>query len=215
MKMVSLEQILQASPAAKLRASAFVQPLNTAMSKCGITTPQRQAAFLAQIFHESGSLAYVEENLNYREEVMMKVWPRRFPTLAAATPYARNPEKLANNVYANRMGNGDESSGDGWKYRGAGLIQLTGKDNQFAFAMEADVDLLNVGGYLRTTEGACASSAWFWQRSGASVYADKGDFDGVSDVVNTGRKTEKVGDSVGYADRLHLYNAFKRALGVA
>lgn len=212
--MITLQQIIQATPAAKLRAATYVAPLNAAMEKFGINTPLEQAAFLAQIFHESANLTAFEENLNYKAETLMRVWPKRFPTLESALPYARNPKKLANKVYANRMGNGDEASGDGYKFRGAGAIQLTGKDNQYACALELDIDLLTIGDYLRTIEGACMSAAWFWRRCGASKYAAKGDFDGVSDVINIGRKTEKEGDAIGYAHRLELYKAFKKALGV-
>jgi putative chitinase len=211
--MVTLQQIIQATPAAKLRAAQYIQPLNAAMDKYGINTPLRQAAFLSQCFHESGNLASVEEGLNYRAERLMVVWPSRFPTLAIAKQYAGDPVKLANRVYANRMGNGDEASGDGYRHIGAGLIQLTGKDNQFHYALEAQQDLLTIGQYLRTPEGACDSAAWFWQACNANKYADIPDFDGVCDVVNLGRKTGKVGDSVGYAHRLELYNAFKKSLG--
>lgn len=210
--MITLAQIISATPAAKLRAAQYVQHLNAAMGKYGINTPLRQAAFLAQIFHESGNLTAVEENLNYRAETLVRVWPSRF-NLTTAKEYAGNPVKLANKVYANRMGNGDEASGDGHKFRGAGLIQLTGKDNQYRYALQADVDLLAVGDYLRTPEGACDSAAWFWSECGANKYADKGDLDGVSDLINLGRKTEKVGDAIGYAHRLELYNAFKKAIG--
>jgi putative chitinase len=211
--MVTLQQIILATPAAKLRAAQFVQPLNDAMQKYGISTPLNQAAFLANVFHESGCLAKLEEGLNYSAQRLTEVWPTRFPNLTIAKEYAGNPEKLANRVYADRMGNGPESSGDGFAHRGAGLIQLTGKDNQFKYALEADVDLLTVGDYLRTTQGACDSAAWFWKVCGASAKATSGDFDGACDLVNIGRKTAKEGDAIGYADRLKLYQAFKTVLG--
>jgi putative chitinase len=211
--MLTLQQIIQATPAAKLRAAQYVPALNAAMVKYEINTPLEQAAFLAQIFHETGNLATVEEGLNYSAKRLTEVWPSRFPSLAVATPYANNPEKLANKVYANRMGNGDEASGDGFRHRGAGCIQLTGKHNQFRYALQADVDLLTVGDYLRTPEGATDSAAWFWRDCGASKYALIGNLDGVSDLINLGRKTEKVGDAIGYAHRLQLYIAFKKVLG--
>jgi putative chitinase len=211
--MITLQQIISATPVAKLRAAQFLPALNAAMDKYGINTPLRQAAFLAQCFHESGCLACVEENLNYRAETLMRVWPKRFPTLAIAQQYAGSPVKLANKVYADRMGNGPEASGDGYRFRGAGLIQLTGKQNQSQYALQARRDVLTIGEYLRTPEGACDSAAWFWQRCGATAKADLGDFDGVSDLINIGRKTDKEGDAVGYADRLRLYNAFKKVLG--
>ena len=212
--MITLQHIIQATPAAKLRAAQFVQPLNNAMQKYGITTPLNQAAFLANVFHETGDLSSMEEGLNYRAERLMVIWPSRFPNLTIAKEYAGNPAKLANKVYANRMGNGPESSGDGYEHRGSGAIQLTGKDNQYRYALEADKDLLTIGSYLRSTEGACDSAAWFWRLCGASVKADRGDFDGACDLVNIGKKTEKIGDSIGFAHRLNLYIAFKRVLGV-
>lgn len=212
--MISLEILLKAAPAAKLRAALFVAPLNKAMTQYGINTPLRQAAFLAQIMHESGCLASTAENLNYGAKGLMSTWPTRFPTLALAQAYERNPEKIANKVYANRMGNRDEASGDGWKHRGGGLIQLTGKDNHLSYALRANRDVLTVSEYIRTTEGACDVSGWFWSANSLNKLADVGDFDGVSDVINLGRKTAKVGDSIGYAHRLEMYNAFKKALGV-
>lgn len=212
--MVTLEQLLTAVPAAaKLRTAQFVGPLNSAMAEFGIDTPIRQAAFLAQVFHESGNLSAVDENLNYSAEALQRVWPNRFDA-GTALAYARKPEKIANKVYANRMGNGDEASGDGFKHRGAGLIQLTGKANQAACAAALGLSNDLVGAWLKTEEGASRSAGWFWKKCNANVYADKGDFDGVSDVVNLGRKTDKAGDAIGYAHRQSLYNAFKRVLGV-
>lgn len=212
--MITLQHIVSATPAAKLRASQFVQPLNDAMSKYKITSPLDQAAFLANVFHETGNLASLEEGLNYSAKRLTEVWPSRFPTLAVAQQYAGNPQKLANRVYADRMGNGPEASGDGWEHRGSGGIQLTGKDNQYKYALEADKDLLTIGEYLRGTEGACDSAAWFWSSVGCSAKASAGDFDGACDLVNIGKKTAKEGDSIGYAHRLKLYRAFKSELGV-
>lgn len=212
--MITLEQLLKACPATKLRAAQFIAPLNTAMAKWDITTPLRQAAFLSQVVHESGNLSCTEENLNYSAKGLMATWPTRFPTLTIAQAYERKPEKIANKVYALRMGNRDADSGDGWKYRGGGLIQLTGKDNQIAYALKADRDVLTVSEYIRTTEGSCDVSGWFWHANSLSKFADVGDFDGVSDVINLGRKTVKVGDSIGYAHRFEMYKAFKKALGI-
>jgi putative chitinase len=184
------------------------------MARWNINTPMRQAAFLAQVMHESGMLASVEENLNYSAKGLMETWPKRFTSLAIALAYERRPEKIANKVYANRMGNRDEASGDGWKHRGAGLIQLTGKDNHLTYAFQADKDALTIGEYMRSTEGACDVSGWFWSNNNLNKLADKDDLDGVSDIINLGRQTAKVGDAIGYAHRLEMYNAFKKALGV-
>lgn len=211
--MITLEQALKAVPTAqKLRVASFLPHLIAAMKEFEINTPLRQAAFLAQIFHESGNLDKVEEGLNYSAEGLMRTWPSRFDR-ATAERYARKPEMIANKVYANRMGNRDEASGDGWKHRGAGLIQLTGKDNQFACAMAIGIDPTVVTDWLKTEEGAARSAGWFWKTNNLNKWADKGDIDGVSDVINIGRKTEKVGDAIGYAHRKILYDAFKRVLG--
>ena len=212
--MLSLEQTLSAVPEAKkLRVGLFLPHLVAAMREFTINTPLRQSAFLAQVFHESGNLEAVTENLNYSAAGLQGTWPKRFDA-ATAAKYARNPEMIANKVYAGRMGNRDESSGDGWKHRGAGLIQLTGKDNQFACAMALDIDPTKITDYLRTEEGAARSAGYYWETNCLSKWADRGDIDGVSDVINIGRKTEKVGDAIGYAHRSKLYEAFKRILGV-
>lgn len=210
--MITLEQALKAVPtASKLRVALFLPYLNSAMKEFEIDTPLRQAAFLSQVFHESGSLSMVEEGLNYSAEALVRTWPTRFtPDVAAA--YHRQPEKIANKVYANRMGNRDEASGDGWKHRGAGLIQLTGKDNQFACAMALNVDPTIIAEWLKTEEGAARSAGYFWKVNNLNKWADKGDIDGVSDVVNMGRKTDKVGDSIGYSHRKALFEAFERVL---
>lgn len=212
--MITLEQVLKAVPAAKkLKVATFLPHLISAMAEFEINTPLRQAAFLAQIFHESGNLEHVDENLNYSAKGLQDTWASRFDA-AAAERYARKPEMIANKVYANRMGNRDEASGDGWKYRGAGLIQLTGKDNQFACAMAIGCDPTQIGDYLRTEEGACRSAGWYWSTNNLNKWADVRDIDGVSDVINIGRKTARVGDSIGYAHRKALFEAFERVLAV-
>lgn len=162
------------------------------------------AAFLAQIAHESGGFNFVQEGLNYSAQGLMKTWPRRFPTLASARPYARNPEKIANKVYANRMGNGPESSGDGFKFRGRGLIQLTGRDNYTRFARSIGRTLDQTVAYLETPEGAVASAAWFWDINKLNVYADKDDFVGLTRRIN--------GGTIGLADRKHHYDIALKAL---
>lgn len=211
--MISLEQVLKAVPTAKkLRVAKFLPYLISAMQEFEVNTPLRQAAFLAQVFHESGNLNSVDENLNYGAKGLMATWPSRFDA-ATAAKYERKPEMIANKVYANRMGNRDEASGDGWKHRGAGLIQLTGKDNQFACAMALGIDPTIVHEWLKTEEGAARSAGYFWKTNNLNKWADKGDIDGVSDVINLGRKTERVGDSIGFAHRKELYEAFKRVLG--
>ena len=139
---LTAEQIAKACGCRIERANKWHLPLNDAMAEYGITTPARQAAFLAQVAHESARLGVLEENLNYSAEGLVKVFPRHFPTLKAAALYARQPEKIASKVYANRLGNGDEESGEGWLYRGRGLIQITGADNYRACGTALGLDLI-------------------------------------------------------------------------
>ncbi|GGD00164.1 glycoside hydrolase family 19 protein [Undibacterium terreum] len=206
------QQLIAIMPLAGTRAALFLPTLVSAMAEFDIKSSARQAAFLAQIAHESGELARVEENLNYRAAGLCKTWPKRFPTLADAVPYEHQPEKIANKVYADRNGNGNEASGDGWRYRGAGLIQLTFKNNQAACAAYFGKPVDQIGDWLRTPEGACRSAGWFWKINNINTWADKGDFDGVCDAVNTGHKTEAIGDAIGYPERLAFWNVAKKVL---
>ena len=193
--------------------------LNAAMVEFFINTPPRQAAFLANLAVESNQLRTVEENLNYSAQGLADTWPSHYATVAhtptpRAVSLARNPEAIANNVYADRMGNGSEASGDGWKYRGSGPIQLTGKDNQLAAAKAFGIDPDHIGEWLRTPEGGCRSAARFWMVAGCDLYADAKDFDGVCDCINKGRKTKAIGDAIGYADRAKFYATACKILGV-
>jgi putative chitinase len=191
---------------------AFAGALTEAMQRFAINRHERQAAFLAQIGHESAQLTRTSENLNYSAEGLLRTFPRYFIGLEQANKYAHKPEAIANRVYANRMHNGDEQSGDGWKYRGAGLIQLTGKENHLAASLYFEKDLDAIGDWLRAPEGACLSAAWFWECAGGNEAADQGDFDKVSDLINIGRKTDKVGDAIGYEDRLALFKKAEKVL---
>lgn len=203
--MLTLAQLNKIMPNAGSRAEQFIVPLNQAMEQFQINTKIRQAAFLANIAHESAQLTCMEENLNYSAAALTRVWPSRFPA-SIATFYERQPQKIANRAYANRMGNGDEDSGDGWRYRGAGLFELTGADNQTACAKYFNMSKEDMPAWLRTPLGACLSAGWFWQRAAVDQNADSGDFDGVCDKINIGRKTSRVGDAIGYADRRHFYD---------
>lgn len=151
-----------------------------------IDTLERVAAFIAQCSHESAQFTLLQENLNYRAESLMRVWPSRFPTLEFANQYAHNPEKIANHVYGGRGGNGDEASGDGWKYHGRGLIQLTFKGNYQQFADSIGMDLSEVPDYLLTYDGAIQSACWFWQKNGLNQFADAGDVSGATKRINGG-----------------------------
>ncbi|MFK3740996.1 glycoside hydrolase family 19 protein [Massilia sp. TN1-12] len=189
----------------------FLPWLNKAIDLAEANTRNRLHMFLATVAHESNDLRTLEENLNYSAEGLRKTWPSRFSDKSSVT-YARQPDKIANVVYALRGGNGDEKSGDGWRYRGAGAIQLTFKANQLACAKFFGKKPDEIGAWLRTPEGACLSAAWFWKTRGCNDYADHDDFDGVCDIVNLGRKTTAQGDAIGFVNRLARLRAIQVAL---
>lgn len=182
-------------------ADRWVAPLNAAMERFEINTPTRMAAFLAQIAHESGEMTRLTEGLYYsRPERLCKVWPKRFPTISSALPYIRNPEKLANHVYANRGGNGDEACGDGYRYRGRGLFQLTFRDNYRMAGLALDLPLEDEPDLVTTPEVAALTAASYWQRLGLNALADHqpGD-DDVQDFVEISVRIN--GGRIGLAER--------------
>lgn len=211
MNALTQAQLVAIMPKTSTRAAALVDALNATMAEFSITTPARAAAFFATLAHESAQLTQFDENLNYSSEGLLKNFGKYF-TPAQATQYARQPQRIANHVYANRMGNGDEASGDGWLRRGAGGIQLTGTDNQRACARYFGIDMSAIGDWLRTPVGAIRSAGWFWMNNNINRYADVGDFDGVCDMVNRGKKTGAIGDSIGWVDRLAFFNTTKKVL---
>ena len=163
--------------------------LNKLLPDYGIDTPQRVAAFLAQCAHESGGFVFLKENLNYRAASLRKIFPKYFPTDQIAEQYASLPNKaeaIANRIYANRMGNGDEASGDGWLYCGRGLIQLTGKDNYTFFAGSLDISVEEAAEYLATFEGAAQSACWYWEQNNLNRFADANDVKGLTRAINGG-----------------------------
>ena len=162
----------------------WLQPLNDAFAKYDISTPKRQACFLGQAMHESGNFKNLEENLNYSALGLMKTWPSRFPDLDTADKYAHNPEKIANKVYAGRMGNIEE--GDGYAFRGRGIFQLTGRENYANFGHNAAVDVLSNPNLLSTPEYATLSAGWFYNKRGLNEYADKMDIETISKRINGG-----------------------------
>ena len=196
-----LGQIISGNP--------YIPQWYTALKQClpdyEINTPQRIAAFLAQCAHESGGFKFLKENLNYQAASLMRVWPRYFPDMATAQAYAHNQEKIANRAYANRMGNGDEASGDGWRFCGRGLIQLTGKTNYQAFADSIETPLEDVPAYLATFEGAVQSACWFWENNNLNQYADSGDITTMTKRIN--------GGTLGLADRQKHYQHALHVLG--
>lgn len=172
-----------------------------------IDTPKRLAAFVAQCSHESMNFRALRENLNYRATSLMKTWPNRFPTIEIARQYERNPEKIANKVYSNRMGNRDEASGDGWRYLGRGLIQLTGKENYQWFAASVEMDVEDLPEYLMTFEGAVQSACFFWEINSLNTEADQGDIRTMTRKIN--------GGYLGLEEREKLYHEALRVLETA
>jgi putative chitinase len=166
-------------------ADKWLIPLQFTCDKFEVNTPERIAGFLAQIGHESGGFRFTSENLNYRAEALTRLWPSRFPP-GVAESYAMQPEKIANRAYCDRMGNGDEASGDGWKYRGRGLIQLTGKDNYAAFSLDADNEALVNPDLVAEPELAALSAGWFWKKNGLNALADVKDIVGMTRRINGG-----------------------------
>lgn len=151
-----------------------------------INTPLRVAHFIAQCAHESGNFNFVEENLNYRAASLMATFKKYFPTMDIAQQYEKKPERIANRVYANRMGNGDEASGDGYKYRGRGLIQLTGRDNYTFFAGSLGIPVEEAAAYMSTFEGAAQSACFFWEQNKLNRFADANDVRGLTRAINGG-----------------------------
>jgi putative chitinase len=167
-------------------AAKWADALNETCERFAIDSPFRIAGFLSQTAHESGGFKFVKENLNYSAASLMRVWPSRFPTLEIAQAYAMNPEKIANKTYSSRMGNGDEASGDGWKYIGRGLIQLTGKNNYVAYSMACDNEALTKPEIVEQPKYAAESAGWFWDVNKLNTLADAQDVVGMTKRINGG-----------------------------
>jgi putative chitinase len=164
----------------------YVDPLNDVTDHFEMNTPERLAGFLSQIVHESNGFNSTKENLNYSAAGLLKTFKKYFPDPNMAAEYARKPEKIANRVYANRMSNGDEASGDGFKFCGRGLIQLTGRDNYTRFAEALGITLEECVSYMETPEGAASSAGWFWDTRDLNTFCDDGDFTGLTKKINGG-----------------------------
>lgn len=180
--------------------------LSTILPEYEINTPERVSAFIAQCAHESANFKILKENLNYRANSLIKTFKAHFPSIAIAKQYELNPEKIANKVYANRMGNDDEASGDGFRYYGRGLIQLTGKDNYTLFAESIETPLSEIPAYLQTFEGAVQSACWFWEQNNLNALADSRDIIALSKRINGGTN--------GLEHRIELYKKAKQLFGV-
>jgi putative chitinase len=201
---ITASQLIKAFEVSSVNANKYAEPLNEAMWEFDIVTNKQKAMFLAQCCHESGHFRAVSENLNYSADGLRRVFPKYFRTVDP-NAYHRKPEKIASLVYANRMGNGSEASGDGWRFRGRGLIQLTGKNNYMACGEDLEVDLIAQPEYLETPEGAARSAAWFWWQNDLNLLADKGDIKACTRRIN--------GGFIGLADRIELYEAALEVFG--
>lgn len=162
----------------------WLDPLNETLTKYQINTPQRIASFIGQCQHESGNFQLLQENLNYSADALMRIWGSRFPTKEEADKYHRNPEKIANKVYGGRMGNTED--GDGWKYRGRGIKQLTGKENYRNCGNGLGVDLVANPDLLLEPKYACLSAGWFWNKHNLNDIADKQDYETMTRRINGG-----------------------------
>jgi len=204
--LAQLRQLLPKNPYVAEWHEAMAQPQQelggaTLLQEYDINTPRRIAAFIAQCTHESGGFTVLKENLNYKPATLRKIFPKYFDNDAIAAAYCSKPNKqqaIANRVYANRMGNGDETSGDGFAFCGRGLIQLTGRLNYQAFADSVEMDINDVPAYLATFEGAAQSACWFWETNKLNTWADAGDIKELTRRIN--------GGYIGLADRIKHYN---------
>lgn len=201
---ITPEQLSQIIPGNQY-VDQWCEALNKILPDYEINTPQREAAFLSQCAHESAGFTALQENLNYRAESLMRVWPKHFPTMEIATQYAHHPEQIANRAYANRMGNGDEASGDGWKFRGRGLIQLTGRANYTAFGTTVNMTPDQVIEYVQTFDGAVQTACWFWKTNNLNQYADVNNIQTITQRINGGLN--------GLDDRIAKYNLAQQVLG--
>ena len=200
---ITADQLRQLFPNNKY-LDDLAECLNESFDKYEINTVNRVAGFLAQCGHESNGFTVLKENLNYKAEALNKIFHKYFPTVESAQSFAHNPEMIANKIYANRMGNGDEASGDGYKFRGRGAIQLTGRDNYTRFGATLGLDPDSCVADMETLDGGVESAMWFWQTNGLNAICD------ADDIV---RMTKKVnGGTIGLAERTALFNKAKGIL---
>ena len=199
-----LKQLLPKNP----YVDQWYEALSLILPDYEINTPQRIAAFIAQCSHESGGFTALKENLNYKWETLRRLFPKYFTTDDLAKAYANMPNKqeaIANRIYASRMGNGPEDSGDGYRFCGRGLIQLTGRDNYTFFAGSIDISVEEASEYLGTFEGAAQSACWFWETNSLNKWADTGDIKELTRRIN--------GGYIGLEDRIKHYEHELHVLG--
>lgn len=196
--------LLHGNPEADAWADAAMEIL----PKYGIDTPNRVAGFFAQCGHESMNFKVLEENLHYRAETLDKIFPKYFKNAGRnAAEYAKQPEKIANVVYASRMGNGDTASGDGYRFRGRGVIQLTGRDNYTNFGKTIGLTADQVVDYVTTKKGALESACWYWKSRNINAACDANDIVKMTKLIN--------GGTIGLEDRKKHYNKALAILGSA
>ena len=201
---LTLDQLKQMVPGIPY-AEHWHEALEQLLPDYEINTPQRIAAFIAQCAHESGGFRFVKENLNYKAASLRKIFGKYFPDDAIAAAYANRPEMIANRVYGGRMGNGPEASGEGYKYCGRGLLQLTGKENYSWFAASLEIGPEEAAEYLETFEGAAQSACWFWETNNLNVEADAGDIKKMTKKIN--------GGYIGLEDRIKHYEHALHIMG--
>lgn len=205
--LITVEQLLQVVPKARDMAATLVPELTISMPAYGIDSPPRIAAFIAQLSVESAQFTRLVENLNYSAQRLAAVWPNRFSDgkgqpNALALQLGGNPEAIANSVYADRLGNGPTNSGDGWRYRGRGLLQVTGRDNYRKVGVALPLDLEATPEWLEQPRYACQSAACFWADHGLNDLADRGDFKTITLRINGGLN--------GYDERVKVWELAKR-----
>ena len=187
--MVNLEQLQRLGIGVE-----WVSALNDTFAKFNIVSVRQQAAFIGQCAHECGNFRTLEENLNYKAVTLMKLWPKRFPTQEIANSYEKNPKKIANMVYSSRMGNRDEASGDGYRFRGRGCIQLTGHSNYFHASKACGVDFVMEPDLVATPQYAAMTAGWFWSTHNCNALAEAQDWIGLTKKIN--------GGTIGLDDRI-------------
>ena len=190
--MVSVEQLRRLGIGPQWESA-----LNETFERFGIQSPNQQAAFIGQCGHECGNFRILEENLNYKAATLMRLWPKRFPTLEIANAYAGNPRKIANMVYSGRMGNRDEASGDGYRFRGRGCIQLTGHTNYFHAGKAIGADFVSEPDLVATPKFAALTAGWFWSTHNCNALAEE-NWEALTKKIN--------GGLIGYAERKAKYD---------
>jgi putative chitinase len=203
---LTAEMLIECLPFAKKESiQKFLDPLNKTLEKFAINTPKRAAAFIAQLGHESDNLNRTVENLNYSEKRLLEIFPKYFDEKSAVA-YAKKPERIANKVYSSRYGNRDEASGDGWKYKGRGPIQITFHDNYEDCGKTLGLDLVKHPELLEVPLNGMLAAGWYWSMRGLNALADRDDFKGITKKIN--------GGSHGYPSRLVIWARSRKALNV-